>query len=66
MVRGRYFASLLVMTLLVGASAACSGGSGNNATSPPAAAVKPDDCGLTAFSTAKKPVEITFWNTMTA
>jgi sn-glycerol 3-phosphate transport system substrate-binding protein len=65
MVRARFFTSLLVVALLAGATGACGGGAGKSAGGQSGGTVKPDDCGLAAFASAKKPVEVTFWNTMT-
>jgi sn-glycerol 3-phosphate transport system substrate-binding protein len=65
MVRGRFFASLLAVALLAGATGACGSSGGKGTGSAPGAAVKPDECGLAAFAAAKKPVEVTFWHAMT-
>jgi sn-glycerol 3-phosphate transport system substrate-binding protein len=65
MVRGRFVASLLTVALLAGVTGACGSSGSKGAGSAPGAAVKPDDCGLTAFASAKKPVEVTFWHSMT-
>jgi sn-glycerol 3-phosphate transport system substrate-binding protein len=60
---------LAVATAAAVALSACGGGSaksgsGTSPASDAKSSVNPDDCGLAQFAAAKKPVDVTFWHTM--
>ena len=51
----------LIIALVVALAVAACGGSGGGGGSPSA---KADDCGLSTWAQAKKPVDVTFWHEM--